>query len=155
MRIPVCLLRLPFAARFSLALLAGVPITANPAAADDTLIASADRANVSLYGCDNASGRALYACVAAVLEQLAAEIAPSNIPVTQRSLQAAATGLRGATDQARALSVITQCQANIAAAQRQSQATGGALVRGWGDAEGLAVIATVLARAARPIQAKG
>lgn len=154
MRTPVCLPRLMLSAFLGLALFANLAMATRPAHADDALIVATKRATVGLTGCETPTGRALYACIAAVLEQLAAEIAPSNIPVTQRSLQAAAAGLRNATDQPAALSAITHCQTTIAAAQRQSQATGGALVRGWGDADGIALITAVLERAARPIRAK-
>ena len=126
-----------------------------PAHAVDVLVAAAARANGGLNGCNSSARKALYECVAGVLDRLAADIAPAQRPETQRALQAAASGLRAAANKAQALAAISQCQSVIGAALRQSRAIGGELVRGWGRAEGLAPIIGVLARAARLIQTKG
>ena len=79
----------------------------------------------------------------------------TTLTETQGALRTAAAGLRAATTKAQALSAISQCQAVIGAAFRQSKAIGGELVRGWGRSAGLAPIISVLARATRLIQQKG
>jgi hypothetical protein len=134
--------------------IAGVSLAERPAAAMAVLSSAAANANGGLSACNNTSGKALYDCVANVLDRLSNEVSPAQVPETQRSLQAAASRLRAATSKAQALSAITQCQAAIAGAIRQVKAAGGAYVSGWGDA-GLASVAGVLARAAKLIQAKG
>jgi hypothetical protein len=146
--------RLKLVIFFSLALGAVVAPTAS-ANAVDVLVAAAGRANAGLGGCGSTAGKALYECVAGVLDRLAVEIAPSGNTETQRSLRTAAAGLRAAATKAQALSAITMCQSAITAALRQSRAIGGDLVRGWGRTAGLAPIINVLARATRLIQTNG
>ncbi|MBR0869903.1 hypothetical protein JQ633_06010 [Bradyrhizobium tropiciagri] len=123
-----------------------------PASAAAVLNAAAANANAGLSACSSSRGKALYNCVADVLERMSNEISSVRVPETQRALQTAATRLRSASSKAEAVSAITQCQAAIAGALRQVKATGHA--PGWGDS-GLASIAGVLARAAKLIQAKG
>lgn len=146
--------RLKLVIFFSLSLGTAVTATA-PANAVDVLVAAAGQANAGLGACGRTAGKALYDCVAGVLDRLAADIAPSGNTETQRSLQTAAAGLRAATAKPQALSAITLCQSVITAALRQSRAIGGELVRGWGRAAGLTPIINMLARAARLIQTKG
>ena len=130
-------------------------IAPSNAFAVDLLAASSARANASLNGCGANAGTALYGCVAGVLERLADEINRSGNTETQGALRTAAAGLRAAANKVQALAAISQCQSVINAAIRQSRAIGGELVRGWGRAEGLGPIISVLARAARLIQQKG
>jgi hypothetical protein len=147
--------RLALALGFALIVIGAVEAPTAPAHAVDVLVAAAGRANGGLNGCNSSAGKALYECVAGVLDRLAADIGPANRPEAQRALQTAASGLRAATNKAQALAAISQCQSVISAALRQSRAIGGELVRGWGRAEGLAPIIGVLARAARLMQHKG
>ncbi|WP_025033644.1 hypothetical protein [Bradyrhizobium sp. DOA9] len=124
--------------------------------ASTVLNAAAATANSGLSACNASQGKALYNCVADVLERVANDVNSVRVGETQRALLTAASQLRAASSKAQALSAITQCQAAIAGALRQVKATpgGNMMVPGWGD-DGLASIAGVLARAARMIQAKG
>ena len=138
----------------ALALL-GSLVAERQAMASDALIAASSTANSGLSACSSNRGKALYDCVAGVLDRLSNEISPANVPNTQRSLQSAASQLRAATTKAQALSAISQCQSAIAGALRQVKAAGGgAYIQGWGDG-GLSAIAGVLSRAASLIQSKG
>ncbi|MGX1167197.1 hypothetical protein AB7M16_003463 [Bradyrhizobium sp. USDA 372] len=138
-----------------LAILA-VLIPNRDASASTVLNAAATTANSGLSACNASQGKALYNCVADVLERMANDVNSIRVGETQRALLTAASQLRAASSKAQALSAITQCQAAIAGALRQVKATPGGkmMVPGWGD-DGLASIAGVLARAARMIQAKG
>lgn len=124
------------------------------ASAAAVLNAAATTANSGLSGCNASQGKALYNCVADVLERMANDVNSVRVGETQRALLTAASQLRAANSKAQALSAITQCQAAISGALRQVKAAGGNMVPGWGDS-GLASIVGVLARAARMIQAKG
>jgi hypothetical protein len=124
------------------------------ASASAVLNAAATTANSGLSGCSTSQGKALYNCVADVLERMANDVNSIRVGETQRALRTAASQLRGASSKAQALSAITLCQAAISGALRQAKAGGGIMVPGWGDS-GLASIVGVLARAARMIQAKG
>jgi hypothetical protein len=126
------------------------------ASASAVLNAAATTANSGLSGCSTSQGKALYNCVADVLERMANDVNSIRVGETQRALLTAASQLRAASSKAQALSAISQCQAAIAGALRQVKATPGGtmMVPGWGDS-GLSSIAGVLARAARMIQAKG
>lgn len=138
-----------------LAMLASV-IPDRDASASAVLNAAATTATSGLSGCNTSQGKALYNCVADVLERMANDVNSVRVGETQRALLTAASQLRAASSKAQALSAITQCQAAIAGALRQVKATPGGkmMVPGWGD-EGLASIVGVLAKAARLIQAKG
>jgi len=136
-----------------LAMLASV-IPDRDASASAVLNAAATTANSGLSGCNTSQGKALYNCVADVLERMANDVNSVRVGETQRALLTAASKLRAASSKAQALSAITQCQAAIAGALRQVKAANGMMVPGWGD-EGLASIVGVLAKAARLIQAKG
>jgi hypothetical protein len=119
-----------------------------PAAAAAGMIAASATADAGLSGCSSNRGKALYDCVANVLDRLNNEIARYRPPAgVATALGTAASQLRAATTKAQALSAITQCQAAIAGALREVRATGGG--------EGLSAVAGVLARAARLIQVKG
>ena len=124
------------------------------ASASAVLNAAADTANSGLSGCNSSQGKALYNCVADVLDRMANDVNSIRVGETQRALHTAASQLRAASSKAQALSAIAQCQAAISGALRQAKAAGGSMVPGWGDS-GLASIVGVLARAARMIQAKG
>jgi hypothetical protein len=121
--------------------------------------AAAATANAGLSGCASSSGKALYNCVADVLDRLSSDIATDNVAETRGALRSAAAGLRAATSKVQALSAIAQCRSVISSALRQIKAAGGAYLRGWGGGagggSGLAAVAGVLARAAKLIQSKG
>jgi hypothetical protein len=110
--------------------------------------AAATTANAGVGACSSNSGKALYECVASVLDRMSNEISRGNIPETQRALQTAASQLRAAVTKVQALSAITQCRAVIAGVLRQASASGR-------EGQGLSAIAGVLAQAARLIQSKG
>ena len=116
-----------------------------PARADGGVEAAA-AANAGLSACSSNTGKALYNCVANVLDGMSNRI--SGAPETTRALSTAASRLRAAVNKAQALSAIRQCQAVVAGALRQ------ALAAGQGG-KGLSAIAGVLARAAALIQSKG
>nr|WP_246754229.1 hypothetical protein [Bradyrhizobium diazoefficiens] len=124
------------------------------ASASTVLNAAAATATSSLSACNASQGKALYNCVADVLERMANDVNSIRVGETRRSLLTAASQLRAATTKAQALSAITQCRVAIAGALRQVKAANGMMVPGWGD-HGLSSIAGVLAKAARLIQAKG
>jgi hypothetical protein len=108
--------------------------------------AAAAAANAGLGACSSNSGKALYGCVADVLDRMSNNL--SNTPGIQRSLQTAASQLRAAVNKVQALSAITQCQAVMAGALRQALAAGR-------NGKGVSALAGVLAQAARLIQTKG
>ncbi len=89
--------------------------------------------------------------MAAVLEALAAQ---QRQPERQAALLRAASGLRAAVNKAQAVLAITACYNVINAALKQASLSGKG-VRGMGGAEGLGLVASVVARAVRLIQAKG
>jgi hypothetical protein len=142
------------AALLTIFVLFGSLLPDRPVDASTVLNAASANANAGLSACSNSSGKALYNCVADVLDGMSAEIARIGAPDTRNALQTAASKLRAATSKAAAISAITQCQAAIAGALRQVKAAGGAIVRGWGDS-GLASVVSVLSRAVKLIQAKG
>jgi len=134
--------------------ISGSLLTDRQASAAAILEAASATANAGLSSCSNNSGKALYECVANVLDRMSGDVARAQVPETQRSLQTAASRLRAATSKAQALSAISQCQAAISAALRRVKAANNAFVTGWGDS-GLTSIVGVLARAAKLIQSKG
>jgi hypothetical protein len=115
-------------------------------AAADGGVQAAAVASAGLGACSSNTGKALYGCVADVLDRMSNQV--SGAPETQRSLATAASRLRAAVNKVQALSAITQCRAVVAGALRQALASGQ-------SGKGLSAIANVLAQAARLIQAKG
>lgn len=109
-------------------------------------VEAAQVANAGLSACSRNTGKALYNCVADVLDGMTRRI--SGAPDTSRALATAASQLRAATNKAQALSAISQCRAVVAGALKQVLAMGK-------SGSGLSAIAGVLARAAQLIQAKG
>lgn len=120
--------------------------------------AAATAANGGLSGCAGYAGKAVYDCVAGVLDRLAGQLG-GDTGQTAGALRTAATQLRAATTKAQALSAISRCRAAIAGALRQVRAIGGGHVAGWGGGAGagagLEAIVGVLSRAAALIQSKG
>ncbi len=129
------------------------------ASANAAMIDAANTANAGLSGCNSNAGKALYNCVADVLDRLAAGASGPNVAKTRAALQSAAAGLRAATSKAQALSAISACRSAIAGALRQVRAIGGKYVEGWGGGQGggagLEGIVGVLSKAAALIQSKG
>ncbi|WP_244562433.1 hypothetical protein [Bradyrhizobium lablabi] len=95
------------------------------------------------------SGKALYGCIANVLDRLSNEISDVKVPAAQSALRTAASKLRAAANTAQALSAIAQCRAAI------SSAISLARTIGRGGSSGLDAIAGVLSHAASLIQSKG
>jgi hypothetical protein len=129
------------------------------ASANAAMVDAANTANAGLSGCSSNTGKALYECVAGVLDRLAAGASGPNVSKTRAALQSAAAGLRAATSKAQALSAISACRSAIAGALRQVRAIGGKYVEGWGGGQGggagLEAIVGVLSKAAALIQSKG
>jgi len=105
-------------------------------------------ADAGLGACSSSSGKALYDCVANVLDRLASDIAPDKVESAAYALHAAATKLRAAVNKAQALSAIAQCRAVVLATIREVRSIGRTGV-------GLETVAAVLGHAARLIQSKG
>ena len=123
----------------------GVLVADRPAGAEGAMAAAAV-ASAGLGACSKDSGKALYGCVADVLDTMSNQI--SGAEETQRSLRTAASRLRAAVNKVQALSAITQCRAVVAGALRLALASGR-------NGKGLGAIASVLAQAAKLIQARG
>lgn len=121
-------------------------LAAGQQARADGGVEAAAIANAGLRGCGANAGKALYNCVADVLDGVSRRI--SNAPDTTRALATAASQLRAAASKAQALSAISQCRAVVAGALRQALAMGQ-------SGAGLNAVAGVLARAAQLIQTKG
>jgi hypothetical protein len=124
------------------------------------MVAAAQSADAGLSACGNNSGKALYECVANVLDKLSADVANrANVPATSSALRTAAAKLHAAVNKAQALSAIAQCRALISGALAKVRALGGGVVDGWGGGKGggsgLEAIVGVLGRAAQLIQQKG
>lgn len=121
-------------------------LAASHQARADGGVEAAATANAALRGCSSNTGKALYNCVADVLDGMSRRI--SNAPDTTRALATAASQLRAATGKAQALSAISQCRAVVAGALKQALAMGQ-------SGAGLTAVSGVLARAAQLIQSKG
>lgn len=142
------------AASASAALLAALvmfgSLSANrEAAAGAGVVAAAQSADGGISACGGNSGKALYGCVADVLDRLSSEISDVKVPAAQTALHTAATRLRAAANKVQALSAISQCRAAI------SSAISLARTIGRGGSSGLDAIAGVLSHAASLIQTKG
>ncbi len=96
--------------------------------------------------CSSSTGKALYDCLAGVLDQMSSTAYSS--PETQRALQAGAAQLRAAANKSQALSAIAACRSALNGLIQRARSAGG-------DSAGLGAIAGVLATAARLIQSKG
>ena len=117
---------------------------------------AAAKANQALDGCSSGTGKALYDCVSRVLLQFCSDISRSGVPQVDTTLRSAAAGLRAAINKVQALSAIALAQSAIAGALRSVRTVASnAPVAGWGAGSGLSAVASVLAHAAKLIQAKG
>jgi hypothetical protein len=105
-------------------------------------------AEAGLNACSSNSGKALYDCVANVLDRLSSDIAPDKVESASYALHVAASKLRAAVNKVQALSAITQCRAVVIAAISQVRSMGRTGV-------GLETVAAVLGHAAKLIQSKG
>jgi hypothetical protein len=132
--------------------------TTGPAEAHGTLGTATATADAALDACTG-TGKALYNCVAGVLDDMGKEIAsfPMDEKQTVNVLRSAATRLRAAVNKVQALSAISLCQSAIAGALRQARnvSVNNSLFGGWGTPLGLASVAKTLAKAAAIIQARG
>jgi hypothetical protein len=108
--------------------------------------AAAAVGNAGIGACSSSAGKALYDCVANVMDRMSGTLYRS--PDTQQALQTAASQLRSATNKAQALSAIAQCRSVLAGIMQRVRSAGR-------DGAGLSAIAGVLAQAARLIQSKG
>lgn len=133
------------AALLGLLVVFGSLVTDRPAAAEGG-VAAAAAASAGLGACSRSSGKALYGCVANVLDTMSSQI--SDAVETQRGLRTAASRLRTAVSKVQALSAIAQCRSVVAGALRQALASGH-------NGKGLSAVAGVLEQAARLIQTKG
>lgn len=105
-------------------------------------------ADAGLNTCSSNSGKALYVCVANVLDELGSYIAHDKVEPADSALHVAASKLRTAVNKVQALSAISQCRAAVAAAISQVRSMGRTGV-------GLETVAAVLVHAAKLIQSKG
>jgi hypothetical protein len=139
-------------------MLSCLAVAIRPASAHGTLGTASATADGALDGCAG-TGKALYNCVAGVLDNMGKEIAsfPQDEKQTAGALRTVATRLRAAVTKVQALSAISLCQAAIAGALRQARvvSVNNSLFRGWGTPGGLETVARVLAKAASLIQTKG
>ena len=139
-------------------ILSGVALAGRPADAHGTLGTASATADAALDGCTG-TGRALYTCVAGVLDNMGKEIAtfPQDEKQAAAVLRTAASRLRAAVNKVQALSAISLCQAAIAGALRQARviSVNNSLFRGWGTPAGLESVSRVLAKAASLIQTRG
>jgi hypothetical protein len=88
--------------------------------------AAAQAASTGLAACSNNRGKALYDCIANVLETMSNRVTfSSDEAEVPRSLQTAASRLRAAVNKVQALSAIAQCRAVVSGALRQIKASGG------------------------------
>jgi hypothetical protein len=133
------------AALLALLVLFGSLVADRPAAADGGAAAAAV-ASAGLGACSSTTGKALYGCVADVLDRMSNQIFGGEL--TPAALRTAASRLRAAVNKVQALSAIAQCRSVVAGALRQALASGH-------NGKGLGAIAGVLAQAARLIQTKG
>lgn len=119
---------------------------------------AAAAAGGGIDGCAKYTNKAVYDCVAGVLDRLAGQLG-GDTGQTAGALRSAASQLRAATTKAQASSAISACRSAIAGALRQVRAIGGAAVAGWGGGpgkgSGLEAIVGVLGRAMALIQSKG
>jgi hypothetical protein len=105
-------------------------------------------AEAGLNACSSNSGKALYGCVANVLDQLSSSISRDKVEPADSALHEAASKLRAAVNKVQALSAIAQCRAVVVATISKVRAMGR-------PGTGLETVAAVLAHAARLIQLKG
>jgi len=150
-----------------LAMLCAPALTATPvSAAMDAASARSSTATVSraaatahqgLDGCGTGTGKALYDCVSRVLLQFCNDISRSGMPQVDTALRSAASGLRAAINKVQALSAISLAQAAISGALQQARliTVSNTPLAGWGFSSSLGAVASVLAHAAKLIQAKG
>jgi hypothetical protein len=141
--------------------------TNREAAAGAAVAAAAQAADGGVTACGSNSGKALYDCLANVLDTLGNGVSSSNSPKAQGALHAAAAKLRAAVSKVQALSAISQCRALIASANSEVRAMagggggggrhggGGGGGGGGGPGSGLEAVSAVLSHAASLIQAKG
>jgi hypothetical protein len=146
--------RLAGAALLAALIVLGSLFADREAVAGAATAAAAQSAEAGVSACSNNSGKALYNCVANVLDRLSGEISDVKVPAVRGALATAASKLRAAVTKAQALSAISQCRAAIAGALSQVRTMGGKGNRG-GSAPGLDAIAGVLSHAAALIQSKG
>jgi hypothetical protein len=105
-------------------------------------------AEAGLNACSSSSGKALYDCVANVLDQLGGYIARDKVEPVDSALHEAASRLRAAVNKVQALSAISQCRLVVIATISQVKTMGRTGL-------GLETVAAVLSHAARLIQSKG
>jgi hypothetical protein len=110
--------------------------------------AAAAVASADLHACSSNSGKALYDCIATVLDRMSGEASFRRDPEAKAALQTAASQLRAAVNKVQALSAINQCRAVVAGVLRRITASAD-------SGTGLSAIAGVLAQAAKLIQTKG
>jgi|SRR5689334_281753 len=146
------------AALLAVLVICGALLVQREAQAGAGMAAAAGNASAGVGACGSNTGKALYDCVANVLDRLAGQLG-GDTGQTAGALRTAASQLRAATNKAQALSAISACRAAIAGALRQVRAIGGAAVAGWGGGpgkgSGLEAIVGVLSKAAALIQSKG
>ncbi|MGE0286093.1 MAG: hypothetical protein AB7I42_09115 [Bradyrhizobium sp.] len=135
----------------------GILHTSSQARAAGTGMAPAAAvANAGIGSCGANDGKALYDCVANVLDRMSDSIR-GDTSSTRSALRSAAAELRAAGNKAQALSAISRCRTLLANALRQARATRQPVpgFGGSGEAAGLTAVVGILSRAIALIQQKG
>lgn len=132
----------------ALLLFAAMPLGAGPAQAGGGSGAAAAVGNAGLDACSTNTGKALYNCVADVLDRMNGTLTRNAKPEARSALQTAASQLRAAGNKAQALSAIAQCRSVFSGIVS-------AIKKDGAEPTGYAAVISVLSRAAKLIQQKG
>jgi hypothetical protein len=131
----------------ALLLFAAAPLSTGPAQAGGGSGVAAAVGTAGLDACSNNTGKALYNCVADVLDRMNGSLTRNAKPEARTALQNAASQLRAASTKAQALSAITQCRAVFSRIVSAIKGAGA-------EPTGYAAVISVLSKAAALIQRK-
>ncbi|WP_212240533.1 hypothetical protein [Bradyrhizobium manausense] len=131
----------------ALLLFTAAPGTIGPAHAGGGAAAAAEVGTAGLQSCSASAGKALYDCVAGVLDRMGGTLNRYDPPEARSALQTAASQLRAASSKAQALSAISVCRSVFASLVKQATASS--------HPAGLSAVIGVLSKAAQLIQSKG
>jgi hypothetical protein len=136
-------------------LISGPPFASREAMAITSVGTAARNSDAQLTACGSNTGKALYGCVADVLNRLCYQIGRSQVPAGVRQpFDGAVSRLRRAVDKIQALSALAQARAAISGALRQARSLGH-VEGGTADAQDFEAISALLSHASQLIQAKG
>jgi len=132
----------------ALLLLTAAPLSIGPARAGGGAGTAAAVGTAGLDACSTNTGKALYNCVADVLDRMNGSLTRDAKPEARTALQNAASQLRAAGNKTQALSAIAQCRAVFSSIVS-------AIKKAGAEPTGYAAVINVLSKAAKLIQAKG